>query len=298
MKAIDYIKTKQIQWAKSNGIPVVGSTIRPGETERVGDKAFTKKRDDNLFEPLIPDVEKNLRSGAGGELNNRNKGTTFPKFQALHSSSAIGINFFQYWKRIGNIVPIVHACGLCSKDNRYTKDIQFEQELKIRKSFSYHPNIDVVIENSDESQFAKYAIECKFSEPYGGRKHSGLKKKYLDSSLNEIWKGIPAIRKLGHKISPNDNKYVHLHAAQLIKHILGLNNAVGKGNYRLLYLWYDAPGLDGCKHRKEIEKFTKYMKADNIKFSHITYQEVIRNLVKHHYKTNEKYLNYLSSRYL
>ena len=121
---------------------------------------------------------------------------------------------------------------------------------------------------------------------------------HLDSSLNEIWKGIPAIRKLGHKISPDDNKYVHLHAAQLIKHILGLNNAVGKGNYRLLYLWYDAPGLDGCKHRKEIEKFTKYMKADNIKFSHITYQEVIRNLVKHHYKTNEKYLNYLSSRYL
>jgi len=50
--------------------------------------------------------------------------------------------------------------------------------------------------------------------------------------------------------------------------------------------------------RKEIEQFAEIVKRDNIKFSHITYQEVIINLSKEFYDENEMYCNYLTDRYL
>ena len=49
---------------------------------------------------------------------------------------------------------------------------------------------------------------------------------------------------------------------------------------------------------KEIEQFAEIAKKDNIKFSHITYQEVIARLSKEFYDGNEAYCNYLTDRYL
>lgn len=298
MTGKDYILTKQTQWAKANGINIVGSTLPTGEKDRKGIPAYTTKVNDNLFEPLLSEVKAGLNSGDGGEFRLRNKKQTLPKFQAVHSSSAIGVNFFQYWKGKKDITPIAHACGLCSKANIHLKDIRFEGKFPISASFSRPPNIDVVIDNNPQSPFELYAIECKFSEAYGGYKHSGLDAKYLDSSLDKLWKDFPILKVLATSISPSDKQFQHLHPAQLIKHILGLRNNVGKNNFRLLYLWYDVPGEDGCEHRKEIGIFSDCTKADKINFSHITYQEVIHNLVKNHYKSNEQYINYLSSRYL
>lgn len=69
-------------------------------------------------------------------------------------------------------------------------------------------------------------------------------------------------------------------------------------SFRLLYLWYDVLGKDGVEHRKEIEQFAEIAQRDNIKFSHITYQEVIMKLSKEFYEGNEDYLNYITDRYL
>ena len=52
------------------------------------------------------------------------------------------------------------------------------------------------------------------------------------------------------------------------------------------------------EHRKEIEQFAEIAQRDNIKFSHITYQEVIMKLSKEFYEGNEDYLNYITDRYL
>lgn len=57
-------------------------------------------------------------------------------------------------------------------------------------------------------------------------------------------------------------------------------------------------GKEGSEHRKEIEQFAEIAKKDNIKFSHITYQEVIAELSKEFYDGNEPYCNYLTDRYL
>jgi len=89
MNAHGYILSKQIQWAYRNNIVLIGSKVNRGR------KAYTQKLGDNLFEPLMIEIRNNFKEADGGEL------TGNPcKMQAVHSSSALGVNIFQYWKRM------------------------------------------------------------------------------------------------------------------------------------------------------------------------------------------------------
>jgi hypothetical protein len=171
----------------------------------------------------------------------------------------------------------------------------FETKFEISRNFTYGPNIDVTIENSPESKFKVFAVECMFSEAYS-RRHSGLKRKYFE--LKNIWKDVPKLRRFSNKISPVDNHFKHLHPAQIVKHILGLKEKYGKNKFRLLYLWYDCMGEESSKHRKEIEKFTQVAKADDINFHSLSYQELIIKLSKEYRDSHHDYIEYISSRYL
>lgn len=287
MKGLDYIKAKQIAWAKRQNIALCGSR---------GDKGlpiYTQTLNDNLFETLSKDSKLQFEKGDGGEINdNPNKPA---KMRALHSSSAIAANMFQYWNTINKVYQIAHASGLCNKENQTAEKISFEQKFVISKTFPFSPNIDVVIENSAKSQYDVFAIECKFSEAYGSYGHKGVDPKYIDL---KIWDDIPNIFDFAKSISPIDNNFKHLYPAQLIKHILGLKNKYGKKAFRLLYLWYDVHGEESYNHHTEIETFTDIVRKDGIKFSSISYQDLISNLAKDYYENNEKYINYITDRYL
>jgi hypothetical protein len=290
LKGFNYILSKQIQWAKRNNIKLIGSKVERGFP------AYTQKLDENLFEPLASEIRKEILKGDGGEIINKNNLPA--KANAVHSSSALGINMFHYWKTSGKIDNIAHACGLCAKENKTQTDIHFEQKFVISKTFQKCPNLDVVIENNENAQYKVFAIECKFTEPYSNRKHGGIDPKYFGNEIMPLWKDIPKLRDLADTISPEDNEFKYLHPAQLIKHILGLKNKYGKTAFRLLYLWYDVLGEEGYVHRTEIEKFSAYTKADDVKFSSISYQELITFLAKNYYKTNEKFIDYITDRYL
>lgn len=289
MKAYDYICIKQIQWALNHKIPLIGSK------GTLGQPAYTKNLDRNLFEPLEPDVEKSFLNGDGNEIKSSNGNPA--KMQALHSSSALGVNIFQYWQKINRLSDIAAACKLCRKGNNISKKIVFEDKYPIDSNFKYSPNIDVVFHNSDKSKVKRFAIECKFSEPYSSRGHSGLQAKYL-VNLQAIWKDIPYVYNLAKSICPDDNSFVYLHSAQLIKHILGLKKEFGKNGFRLLYLWYDVPGEKGAIHRKEIQDFSDVMKSDNVKFHAISYQELIITLAKEFRNVHNDYITYIVDRYL
>ena len=89
MKAYEYIISKQIQWAYRNSITLTG------DKGNWGRKAYTQNLNDNLFKPFMLEIRNNFIQADGGEL------TGNPcKMQAVHSSSALGVNIFQYWKRI------------------------------------------------------------------------------------------------------------------------------------------------------------------------------------------------------
>ena len=285
MNAHEYILSKQIQWAYRNNITLIGSKGNRGR------KAYTQKLDDNPFKPLMPEVKSDFEDADGGEL------TGNPcKMQAVHSSSALGVNIFQYWKRINQVPAIAAACRFCYTGNTSSQGINFEVKYPISGKFSRSPNIDVVIKNSLESRFKVFAIECKFSEAYSSRNHSGIKSKYID--VDEIWDDIPNLLKLAKEISPDDNRFNYLHSAQLIKHILGLKNKFGKNKFRLLYLWYDTIGPESAKHHKEIEDFIKITKTDGIYFHAMSYQELIIKLAKEYRDKHRDYIDYISERYL
>ena len=57
--------------------------------------------------------------------------------------------------------------------------------------------------------------------------------------------------------------------------ILGLNRKYGHSCYRLLYLWYDALGEPGFRHRHEVEQFADMVSSDGVHFHTKTYQELI-----------------------
>lgn len=309
MNGLEFIKSKQQNWAKRKGFELVGGTI-PNK----GEKNYLCNLADNLFEPLSKENLKCYNSGDGNET--KDSKTRLAKMKALHSSSAIVVNLFQYWQE-KDVCSILKACKLTSRASRTERiienissdspketpiissplnyKIKFEEKFEIsddKSQYPHSPNIDVVI----YTPLSEIAIESKFSEPYSSRKHSGLKQKYVENPT--FWKGLSNLHKLAQEISPDDNKFLHLDAAQLIKHILGLRKSNNKKNFHLLYLWYDVIGKEGVEHRKEIDLFAEIAQKDNIKFSHITYQEVISTLARGFYEGNENYCNYLTDRYL
>jgi hypothetical protein len=288
MNGFKFIKSKQQNWASRKGFKLVGST--PDHPE----KNYLSGLTNNLFEPLSNDHLDYYDSGDRKETKDKDRSV---KMKALYSSSAMVLNLFQYWQK-KDLYPIVRACGLWLKArNNFINEIKFEGVFEISEDKSLFPRspvIDVVIK---DSQSHVYAIEAKFIEPYKrGSKPDGIRQPYIDNE--SFWHGLSNLYELAKKICPDNNKFHYLDAAQLIKHILGLKREYNKSDIRLLYLWYDVIGQDGVKHRKEIKQFAKIAQKDNIKFYHITCQEVIMKLTQEFYTGNEEYCNYLTDRYL
>lgn len=288
MNAYKFILFKQTQWALNQGINLVGSK---GERGR---KIYTPTLDENLFMPMSQSIVEQFEKGDGSEVA---ENSVYPsKMQALHSSSALSVNIFQFWQDKNQASEIASACGFCERDSDIPQTICFEDKYTIDKKFRYSPNIDVVIHNRELSQVKRFAIECKFTEAYSSYKHDGLKEKYLE--IDQIWFDIPKLRGFAELITPSDNSFCHLHPAQLIKHILALKVQFQKSGFKLLYLWYDALGEAGNRHRNEIEQFTKILDADGIKFLSMSYQELIGILSSRYRREHKSYVQYLTERYL
>ena len=288
MKSQNVIQEKQIQWALNNGIKLIGSKGKRGK------KAYVRNLKDNLFEPLLGNVKKDIADADGSELSGTADSPA--KMQAVHSSSALCVNIFQYWLGRQKIPEIAAACGLCDTGSTGAEMLQFEQKFEISPKLPREPNIDIVINNGQKSRHACYAIESKFTEPFSKRKHGGIKPAYL--ALSEIWSDVPNLLKLAKALSPADDRYRFLHAAQLMKHILGLKQAYGKNRFRLLYLYYDGYGEESHIHNEEIKTFAEIVKKDGISFLSLTYQELIISLAEKYRSTDAEYMRYVTERYL
>ena len=288
MNAYDYIFSRQVQWAYNHGVQLVGSKIERGRP------AYTRQLRDNLFQPMDAETERDFEGGDGGELRPVKGG--LPRMHAVHSSSALGVNVFEYWKTADKITPIATACGFCRQDNKASLRLRFEDNRHVISTrFENSPNIDVVIENTDDANRFAFAVECKFTEAYSNRGHSGLSEKYFGSDVS--WEGLSHLMELSLSISPSDNTFRHLHPAQLVKHVLALRKSFGEERFRLLYLWYDAPGEEGVRHRREVEQFKDVAEKDGVRFDGCTWQELIGRLASDHRSEHKEYITYITSRY-
>ena len=93
----------------------------------------------------------------------------------------------------------------------------------------------------------QYGVECQFGEPFSSRALLGLKEKYFDKGVADLWATLPNVCALGRKLCPDNSRYRYLDAAQLVKHVLGLRRCSGTA-CPLLYLYYDVSGPAGVQH--------------------------------------------------
>lgn len=289
MNAYQYCKERQKRWAAERGLALIGSAGDRGEA------AYTTTLEANLFEPLASEARREFEHGDGDELVA--KGGP-PKMQAVHSSAALTCNVFHHWRHQVDLRPILTALRLPDED---VVSIEFEAKRPImdapnRRVFRIDPNLDVAMECSGSRRFREIGCECKFTEPYRPCEpdKNGLKRPYLGE--RQLWAALPACAQLGRQLCPCDHRFKHLHAAQLLKHILGLTHRNGATTFCRVYLWYDVPGAEGQEHRGEIDQFAAIVAADGVCFHAVTYQEVIESLNRCQ-PGNDRYASYLRDRY-
>lgn len=282
------IGERQRAWARIRAARLIGSKGERGE------RAYTDSVEGNLFEPLSPEARDEYGHGDGGELG---KGGDPGKMQAVHSSSALSCNVFHYWRRIGQPDVIAKGCGLPTG----VQSIAFEKHLEIDAAqFRRAPNLDAVLTYRDRL----IAVESKFCEPFSNRKAGLLSTAYLASSCDAFWAGLSNLRALAEKLTTGYGGFAHLHAPQLVKHILGLRKQGGTAS-ALLYLYYAVPGEAGTAHAAEVERFIGIARADGVPMFSTTYQHVILRLLRDNTvlksvdrEPHLRYLDYVASRYL
>lgn len=85
---------------------------------------YTCYQKDNLYCKISEKTLSEFKAGKGAELGGIGKRG---KMQALHSSSALVLNIFEYWRQSNHIDEIAKACGA----PRGMTTMQFEQTYPI-----------------------------------------------------------------------------------------------------------------------------------------------------------------------
>jgi hypothetical protein len=134
----DAIKQQQQSWALAEQIDF-------------DKKGYVKELRHNLFQDLDEDSINEFTVGKGRELEGH--------MLALHSSSALVVNFFQWWRSSNNIPKLAKALGL---PETYA-NLNFEKtHMKPKGIGGIRPHLDIEL----SGPLKPVAIESKFTEPY------------------------------------------------------------------------------------------------------------------------------------
>ena len=239
---------------------------------------------DNLFVPLSVETRREFEAGDGDELG---LGGRRGKMRALHSSSALAVNVFDYWRERDR-APLATALGLASP----IVDIVFERKFQTGLPGNL-PNLDIVLTLGNGTIVA---IESKFLEPWRERRERGFKPKYFAGGMS-AWAGLglAGCSDLAERIQSGETVFSWLHAEQLLKHMLGL--AMCGLHWELIYLWYEAPGPESREHATQAEAFARVARADGLSFRSVTYQNLFAHLREPATEADATYLDYLDDRY-
>ncbi|MGB6201011.1 MAG: hypothetical protein WA871_00890 [Candidatus Acidiferrales bacterium] len=263
---------QQRDWAAKRGIEVDGS-------------GYTKTLEANLFKQPHPDTLTDFQSGDGDELG---RGERRGKMQALHSSSALVVNVFDYW-RVRPLAWLAGAMSLPSEPLSLRFEAQFHTGLR-----GNPPNLDLALALADGRTIA---VESKFTEPYAhANQAEPFKDKYFPIG-SDLWRGhgLPRCQALADRLHRSELKFERLNAAQLLKHALGLaQSAVGK--FGLFYLWYDFPSGEATQHGNEVKEFTDAIGSE-LDFRALTYQGLLSLALSDLGTAHGPYKHYIHERY-
>jgi hypothetical protein len=266
----DQLKTRQQAWASARGLAF---DVR----------GYCEACNANLFEPLTACSLRDIVNGDGSELGN---GSGKGKIQALHSSTALVCNVFDYW-RGRNLEVLRAALGLSTR----LCALAFEQKFQTGLG-GKAPNLDVVLYGRDGTLLA---IESKFTEPFKKSKNKCfLKPKYFPAS-RELWKdaGLSGCQAVAESLRDDRLRFETLDAAQLLKHMLGLG--LSGSPWCLMCLWYAPGGQTSNLHSEELAIFSRSLGVDSQRFRAMTYQDLFHRLALG--PEDADYAAYLEARY-
>jgi hypothetical protein len=209
--------------------------------------------------------------------------------RALHSSSALAVNFFDFWvaKSNGSLLKALGIRG--SGGCRVRFETQYPTGLP-----GNPPNLDVTLHLPHGEVIG---IESKFTEWLTPKPKSKIlfKGKYFPEGSG-VWSlvSLPKCQALAEKLRDGAIAFRYLDAAQLLKHALGLATNVGT-DFRLFYTFFDANCPEGEVHRREIQDFALSVGAE-LKFQAISYQLLLAQF-EQSVAGSEAYRQYLKSRY-
>lgn len=266
--------SQQHDWATSSGLSV-------------DVHGYTKRPTDNLWRPLSPRALAAFADADGSELHD---GPQRPaKMRALHSSSALAANFFDYWSE-HDMTPLLAAIAIDGPAEPIVFEKKFPTGLEGKP-----PNLDIAIKLTSGTTVA---IESKFSEwltPKSSKKKA-FKPKYFP--LNKgLWaeRGLPGCQALAKEIDLGREHFRFLDAPQLLKHSLGLATVLA-ARFALYYIFFDLACPERARHYEEISRFRDRVGRE-LQFRAITYQELFDRLRRSSDSIDRSYLDYLHSRY-
>lgn len=240
----------------------------------------------NLLQPLNETTKKGFENGSGSEL--RDTPSRPAKMKALHSSSALAVNFFDSW--IGRDTSnLADALGLGSE----IMAIKFEEQYPTGLDGN-PPNLDVVLELADGQVVG---IESKFSEWLAAKSKNtvSFKPAYFPDGPG-LWAArlLPAMQQLVEAIASEEQSFRYLNAPQLLKHALGMATQLG-ARFSLFYIYYDWPGKESETHYEEIQRFGAHI-DEGLRFMAVSYQDLFSSL-SNNADMDETYMSYMRARY-
>jgi hypothetical protein len=186
MSELDTIKALQRAWAQNCG--------------RIVDVAgYCACVDDNIFRGLSRSAQRDFENGDGTELG---KASSRGKIQALHSSSALACNWFDYW-RDKDLETLARAFGVLGSFST----LELERKLSTGLG-GIGPNLDVLLTGNR----TPFAIESKFTEPYTkSKKKTYLKPKYFYDD-RKMWTemGLPGCQYVADLLPGGQHKFARI----------------------------------------------------------------------------------------
>jgi len=266
---------EQQEWAANRGIAFDA-------------RGYVPNLDLNLMRPLSPATLAAFANGDGGELVER--GDKPAKMRALHSSSALAANIFDFWTDCADATPLMNALALPSCPTAALF------ESKLSTGVDSHANLDVCLplENGIMA-----GLESKFTEWLRGKaKQAGeaFRPPYLAQGRSR-WEevGLPRAQALAEALQAGRESFRHIGAPQLLKHALALARQY-ESRWVLRYVYFDWPGPHGERHRDEIRRFHELV-GDELKFKAMSYQAIFGELCSASRPEHQPYLAYLGGRY-
>jgi hypothetical protein len=240
------------------------------------ERGWTVDYRNNLFQPLHTDTLNDFI--ARGEVTPDGRGD---RISAPHSSTALAVNTFDWWR--GRDLRRLSAAVGISLD-RFTG---FEQQHGF--GFDRPAQLDVEFV---ESGGTAVGVEVKLREPYGGVSNTFADRYFETPSL---WDGLSIMATLARRIRFEvDPPFVTLHAAQLIKHTLGMHHSYGE-RFTLVYFWHRLPGSVGKAHAGEVERFAELVQPE-ISFVPVTVGELLDHFEPD--SGSQAWFDYMTERYL